>query len=347
VKQILAAACALLMTASMSQAADYPAPKPSDVTLKDFRFHTGEVMPALKIHLTTIGDPSKPAVLVLHGTGGSGPSMLIPGFAGTLFGAGQPLDAENYFLILPDAIGTGKSTKPSDGLRAAFPHYNYDDMVQAQYRAITEGLGVKHVHLVIGNSMGGMQTWLWGATYPGFMDKLVPMASQPTAMASRNWMMRRLLLESIRRDPAYMGGNYTTPPPSLSVASVMFNTATNGGTLAYQMLAPTSAKANALVDERLAAPTADANDFLWQWGSSEDFDPQAKLGLITAKVLAINSADDERNPPETGITVAALKQIKSAQLYLIPASTETRGHGTTGGVARLYAKELAAFLAEK
>jgi homoserine O-acetyltransferase len=337
----------MMMITAAAQAADNVAPQERDIVLKEFRFHTGETLREVKIHVTTLGDPTKPAVLVLHGTAGSAASMLIPGFGGALFGPGQPLDTGKYFLILTDAIGSGKSTKPSDDLRASFPHYNYDDMVQAQYRAITEGLGVKHLRLVIGNSMGGMQTWMWGETYPGFMDALVPLASQPTAMASRNWMMRRLMLESIKRDPAYLNGNYITQPPMLAVANAMYNTATNGGTLAYQDQAPTAAKANALVDQRLAAPQLDANDFVWQWSSSEDYDPQPKLGLITAKVLAINAADDERNPPETGLTVAALKQVKRARLYIIPASTETRGHGTTGSVAKLFAPELAKFLAEK
>ncbi len=336
-----------VFAAIAAQAADLPTPQERDVILKDFRFHTGQTLPALKIHLTTIGDPANPAVLVLHGTTGNAASMLTPGFAGALFGAGQPLDAARHFLILPDSIGSGKSTKPSDGLRAQFPPYDYDDMVQAQYRAITEGLGVTHLRLVIGNSMGGMQTWLWGEAYPGFMDALVPLASQPTAMGSRNWMLRRLLLESIRRDPAYLGGNYTTQPPMLAVANAFYATATSGGTIAYQDQAPNAVKANALVDQRLAAPQLDANDFLWQWASSEDYNPQPKLERITAKVLVINAEDDERNPPETGITLAALKQVKTARLYLIPASTQTRGHGTTGSVARLFAPELAKFLAEK
>ena len=336
----------LLTVAVTAHSADYPRPRERDVILKDFHFHTGETLHELKIHITTVGDPAKPSVLVLHGTAGSGASMLTPSFAGALFGPGQALDAEKNFIILTDAIGTGTSAKPSDGLRADFPHYNYDDMVQAQYRAITEGLGVQHLRLVIGNSMGGMQTWVWGVTYPGFMDMLVPMASQPTAMASRNWMMRRLLIESIKRDPAYRDGHYTTQPPMLAVANAMYGTATNGGSLAYQDQAGTTARANALVDQRLAAPQMDANDFVWQWASSEDYDPQAKLGQITARVLAINAADDERNPPETGVTAAALKQIKNARLYLITASTETRGHGTTGGVAKLFAPELAKFLAE-
>ncbi len=196
----------------------------------------------------------------------------------------------------------------------------------------------------MGNSMGGMVTWLWGEAHPDFMDALVPMASQPSAMASRNWMLRRMLIESIRNDPAWNNGNYTTQPGSLRLANVFFGIATSGGTLAYQSLAPTREKADKLVEERLAAPmTADANDFLYQWGSSGDFDPSAGLERIQAQVLAINAADDERNPPETGVTERELKRIKSARLLLIPASSETRGHGTTG-TAKFYTKQLGEFL---
>ena len=344
-KRLLLAAAMMLPLASPVLAADYPAPQTKDVVLKDFRFHSGESLPEITIRLTTIGDPDKPAVLVLHGTAGSGPSMLTPAFAGQLFGPGQALDATKYFIVLPDALGTGQSTRPSSsGLKGKFPHYDYTDMVNAQYRAIIEGLNLKHLRLVIGNSMGGMQTWMWGEAHPGFMDRLVPMASQPTAMASRNWMLRRLLVETIRQDPTYMGGDYTTQPQSLRIANVFFATATSGGTLAYQAQAPNAAKANAMVDERLAAkPPADANDFVYQWASSENYDASADLEKITAPVLVINSADDERNPPETGVTEAALKRVKNAKLLLIPASTETRGHGTTG-FAKFYAKELAEFL---
>lgn len=342
---VVRALIVLLCLPVFAWAAEYPPPETREVVLKDFHFHTGEVLPEVKIHLTTLGDPGKPAVLVLHGTGGSGATMLIPGFAGQLFGPGQALDAAKYFIVLPDSLGTGASAKPSDGLRAKFPHYDYADAVQAQYRALTEGLGLRHLRLVIGNSMGGMQTWVWGETYPSFMDALLPMASQPTPMGARNWMLRRLLVESIRRDPAYQDGDYTRQPPSLAIANVLYSTATNGGTLAYQALAPNAAKANALVDERLAAPAPrDANDFVYQWASSEDYDPTSKLGLITARVLAINSADDERNPPETRVTAAAIGRLKHARLFLIPASAETRGHGTTGSLAQLYAKELAAFM---
>jgi homoserine O-acetyltransferase len=326
-------------------AADYPAPKDGDWVAQDFKFHSGEVMPAVRPHYTTIGDPSGQPVLVLHGTGQSGRAMLTPGFAGELFGAGQPLDAARYFIILPDALGTGKSTRPSETLRAGFPHYNYDDMVLAQYWLVTEGLGIRHLRLVVGNSMGGMHVWLWGEAHPEFMDALVPMASQPTEMASRNWMMRRTLIETIRQDPAYDGGRYATQPPSLRLANVFMGIGTSGGTLAYQALAPTRAKADALVDERLAAPApADANDYIYQWDSSRDYNAAPGLDRISAPLLAINSADDERNPPESGLMVAAMQRVKNGHLLLIPASADTRGHGTTG-MARFWASQLAEFLA--
>jgi homoserine O-acetyltransferase/O-succinyltransferase len=337
---------ALLLPSAAAMAAEYPTPKQGDWIARDFRFHTGETMSEVKLHYTTIGDPSGIPVVVLHGTGGSANSMLTPAFAGELFGAGQPLDATKYFIIIPDALGHGRSSKPSDGLKTKFPQYNYSDMVDAQYRLLSEGLGIRHVRLIIGNSMGGMNTWLWGEKYPQYMDALVPMASQPTAMASRNWMLRRMMLESIRRDPEYNNGNYTTQPQSMKLASVFFGIATNGGTLNYQKLAPTREKADKFVDARLASPmTADANDFLWQWGSSGDFDPAPELEKIEATVLAINAADDERNPPETGVTLEALKRVKNGRLYLILASDETAGHGTTGN-AKFYAKELKKLLEE-
>jgi homoserine O-acetyltransferase/O-succinyltransferase len=266
----MAGVLAFTLTSVWALAADYPAPTEGDWVARDFRFHTGEVMPELRLHYRTVGNPSGDPVLILHGTGGSGASMLTPAFAGELFGSGQPLDASKYLVILPDAIGTGKSSKPSDGLRTKFPKYNYDDMVEAQYRLVTEGLGIRRLRLVLGNSMGGMQTWLWGERYPDFMDALVPMASQPTPMASRNWMLRRMMIEMIRNDPEWNNGNYTSQPRSL---------------------------------------------------------------------LAINSADDERNPPETGITERELKRVKNGRLYLVPASEDTRGHGTTG-MARFWKREL-------
>jgi homoserine O-acetyltransferase len=328
------------LTSFAALAADYPAPKQGEWIVKDFKFHTGETLPALKLHYTTIGDPAGLPVLVLHGTGGSAASMLTPGFAGELFGAGQALDAAKYFIIIPDGVGHGQSSKPSDGLKTAFPKYNYDDMVEAQHRLVSEGLGVKHLRLVIGNSMGGMQTWLWSEKYPQFMDVAVPMAAQPTEMSSRNWMMRRAMLETIRNDPDYNGGNYTTQPRMMKYALLAYGVASIGGTLAYQMQAPTAAKADKIIDDRLAAAiTADANDYLWQWESSHDYNAAAGLEKIEATLLAVNAADDERNPPETGLMVDALKRVKSGKLYLIPASTETRGHGTTG-TAGMYKQRL-------
>ena len=327
------------LTSFAAVAADYPAPKQGDWIAKDFKFHTGDLMPELRLHYTTVGEPTGQPVLVLHGTGGSALSMLTPGFAGELFGPGQPLDAAKYYIIIPDSIGHGKSSKPSDGMKAMFPKYDYEDMVDAQQRLLTEGLGIKHVRLVIGNSMGGMHTWIWGEKYPGYMDALAPMASQPTEMASRNWMMRRMMLETIRNDPDYNGGNYTAQPRMIKYASVMFGVATAGGTLNYQKLAPTTAQADKMIDDRLKAPfVADANDFIYQWDSSHDFNPAA-LEKIEASVLAINSADDERNPPETGVTDAAMKRIKNAKLYLIPASSDTKGHLTTGD-AKFYKQPL-------
>ena len=337
---------ALVLLSAVALAAEYPAPKQGDWVAHDFRFHTGEVMSEVRLHYTTIGDPSGIPVVVLHGSGGSANNMLTAAFAGELFGPGQPLDAKKYFIIIPDALGHGNSSKPSDGLRAKFPQYNYSDMVDAQYRLLSEGLGIQHVRLLIGNSMGGMNAWLWGEKYPGYMDVLVPMASQPTAMASRNWMLRRMMLESIRRDPEYNNGNYTTQPHSMKLASVFFGIATAGGTLNYQKLAPTREQADKLVDARLAsAMTADANDFLWQWGSSADYDAAPGLEKIEATVLAINAADDERNPPETGLITQAMKRVKNGKLYLILASDETSGHLTTGN-AKFYKQELQKLLEE-
>ena len=335
-----AVSAALALTSLSAMAADYPAPKQGDWIAKDFKFHTGETMPELRLHYTTVGEPTGQPVLVLHGTGGSAASMLTPGFAGELFGAGQPLDASKYYIIIPDNVGHGKSSKPSDGMKTAFPKYNYDDMVDAQYRLVKEGLGIKHLRLVIGNSMGGMHSWIWGVKYPQAMDVVVPMASQPTEMAARNWMLRRMMIETIRNDPDYNGGNYTSQPRMMKYAINAYGVATGGGTLAYQALAPTAAKADKMVDDRLAtAITADANDFIYQWESSHDYNPSAGLEKIEATLLLINAADDERNPPETGVTDAAIKRIRNGKLYLIPASPETRGHLTTGN-AKFYAGKL-------
>ena len=335
---VLPAIFALMSCAA--SAADYPSPKQGDFIALDFKFHSGELMKELRLHYTTIGEPTGQPVLVLHGSGGSAASMLTPAFAGELFGTGQPLDAAKYFIIIPDGIGHGKSSKPSDGMRTAFPNYDYDDMVEAQFRLVKEGLGIKHLRLVIGNSMGGMHAWLWAEKYPDMMDTVVPMASQPTAMAARNWILRRMMIETIRNDPDYNNGNYVSQPRMMKYAVAAYGFASSGGTLAYQNQAPTAEQADRMIDERLAAPvTTDANDFIYQWQASHDYDASARLSKIEATLLAINSADDERNPPETGVTVDAIKQIRNGRLSLIPASVETRGHGTTGS-AKFYKQQL-------
>jgi len=337
-------ALALALVSLSSWAADYPAPREGVWVARDFRFHTGEVMPELRLAYTTVGAPTGEPVIVLHGTTGSAASMLTPAFAGELFGAGQPLDATRYYIVLPDALGHGRSSKPSDGARAKFPRYNYDDMVLAQHRLVTEGLGIRHARLVMGNSMGGMHTWIWGVRHPDFMDALAPMASQPSEMASRNWMLRRLITDSIRNDPEWKDGNYTAQPKSAQFASVFYAIATNGGTLAHQKAAPTREAADKLLDARLAAPfRGDANDTLYQWDSSRDYNPSPGLERIQAALLAINSADDERNPPETGIMERELRRVKNARLHLIPASESTAGHGTTGQ-AKFYSQALAELL---
>jgi homoserine O-acetyltransferase len=254
-------------------AAEYPAPREASWVARDFRFHTGEVMPQVTLNYRTIGSPTGEPVLVLHGTAGSGSgaSMLTPAFAGELFGPGQPLDATRYYIIIPDTIGHGKSSKPSDGLRTKFPKYNYDDMVDAHYRLLTEHLNVRHVRAIIGNSMGGMETWIFATKYPDYMDVAIPMACFPTEMSSRNWMLRRLITDSIRNDPDWKDGQYTQQPKSPRVASVFFGIATSGGNQALYKAAPTREKADALLEK------------------------------IKAVVLAINAADDERNPPELGV----------------------------------------------
>ena len=320
-------------------------PHHGDWVARDFKFHTGEVMPELHLHYTTLGDPRGVPVLVLHGTGGAGDDLLAAPFAGELFGPGQPLDATRYFIILPDAIGHGASSKPSDGLRAKFPHYDYNDIVDAQYRLVTEGLGITHVRLVIGISMGGMNTWVWGERYPDFVDALVPLASQPTAMAARNWMLRRLVIEAIENDPLYSGGNYKTQPPALKYAQALYDVASDGGTLHVQAKAATRELADKLVERILSAPsTDDANDTIWALDASRTYDPEPRLAKIRAAVLAINSADDERDPPETGVMARAMKQVKHGRVYVIPASSETSGHSTVFR-AKFYAKQLSAFLA--
>ena len=323
---------------------NHPEPKTGSWTARNFRFGSGDVLPELRLAYSTIGDPRGEPVMILHGSNSSGGNLLTPHFAGELFGPGQPLDASRYFIILPDSIGTGRSSKPSDGLRAKFPRYNYDDCVRAQHVLLTEHLGIDHLRLLLGHSMGGMQTWIWAQKYPRFMDVAVPMASQPGPMSGRNWMLRGLLIDAIPNDPDWLGGNYEAPPRGWKAASIFFSVATNGGTQALHKLAPTREQADALVDQRLTAPMpGDANDHLFQWNASRDYDPSAGLEKIEAAVLAINAADDERNPPELGLLERAIARLPNGRLLLIPATSDTAGHGTTE-MARLWKDELAALL---
>ncbi len=306
-------AAVTVLGAERAQAADPPQPQQGDFVVKDFRFHTGEVLPELRLHYATVGAPTGEPVLVLHGSSGSGQTMMTKSFAGELFGPGQPLDAAKYFIVVPDAIGSGKSSRPSDGMGPRFPKYTYEDMVVAQHRLLTEHLGIRHLKLVIGQSMGGMHAWMWGEMYPDFMSVLVPMGSQPTAMAGRNWMLRRMMIEMIRSDPAYNNGNYTAEPPSLRLAANFFSMATSGGTQALHHAAPTRAQADKIVEARLAGRfTADANDYIYSYEAARDYDPSPGLEKIKARVLAINAADDERNPVELGQASPHLR--KSVQI---------------------------------
>ena len=307
-----------------------------DFVMRDFHFSDGSTLPELRIHHRTLGQPRRDArghvrnaVLILHGTTGSGAAFLSPNFAGVLFGPGQLLDTATHYVILPDGIGTGKSTKPSDGLHARFPHYGYEDMTTAQHRLVTEGLGVDHLLLVMGTSMGGMQTWMWGERWPDFMDGLVPLASVPTQIAGRNRMMREMVSQSVREDPEWKGGDYTSPPHGLYGALEMLFMMTSSPKW-LQHVAPTRDSANAYitrwVNERMR--TVDANDFVYQFEASYDYDPSSKLGTIRAPLLAINSADDQVNPPELGIIDTAIRRVPRGRFVLLPITDQTRGHGT-------------------
>ena len=269
------------------------------------------------------------AVLITHGTTGSGAQFIRPEFAGELFGPGQPLDATKYFIILPDGIGHGQSSKPSDGLHAKFPRYGYRDMVEAQYRLLTEGLGVDHARLVMGTSMGGMQTWLWGELHPDFMDALMPLASLPTQISGRNRAWRRMIIDAIRNDPAWDGGDYKTQPPSLRTAAEML-WFMSSNPVVRQKEAPTLAKTDTVLDEFADhyMKTADANDVLYAVEASRDYDPGPGLEKIRAPLLAINSADDLINPPELGILEREIKRVPQGRAVVIPLSDKTRGHGS-------------------
>ena len=317
--------------------ANYPPPVEGDYTLADFHFRSGEVLPQLKIHYRTIGTPSRDgsgvvrnAVLIMHGTGGTGTQFLSPQFAGVLFGPGQLLDATRHFIILPDGIGHGSSSKPSGGLHAKFPHYTYDDMVAAQYKLITDKLGVNHLRLVMGTSMGGMHTWIWGETYPDFMDALMPLASLPVEIAGRNRMMRRMIMDAIRNDPAWSGGEYKSQPQQGLTSAENILLLMGSAPLQWQKQAPTRDAADKFYEDRLRAGMArtDANDMLFYFDASREYNPAPKLEDIKAPLVAINSADDQINPPELGVMEREIKRVKQGRYVLIPISDQTRGHGT-------------------
>jgi homoserine O-acetyltransferase len=311
-------------------------PAPDEAILRDFRFSSGETLPELKIRYVTIGrrlddgrGKTANAVLVLHGTGGSSAQFLGPEFAGVLFGPGQPLDASRFYVVIPDGIGHGGSSKPSDGLRARFPRYTYGDMVRAQYRLLTESLGVTHLRLVIGTSMGGMHAWVWGETHPGFMDALMPLACLPAPIAGRNRMWRKMAMDLIRGDPGWNGGNYALQPRGLRGALSLL-LAVSGSPLQWMQDAPDRAAADAAVDRWMNARLAktDANDLLWALDASRDYDPWPDLEKITAPLLALNFGDDAINPPELGILEKGVARVKLGQAVVFPVSEKTRGHQT-------------------
>jgi len=343
----------LVAAASEISAADYSAPAEGDYTIRDFKFASGEILPELRIHYRTLGKAEKDAqgetrnaVLITHGTTGSGAQFIRPEFAGELFGKDQPLDATKFFIVLPDGIGHGKSSKPSDGMHAKFPRYGYIDMVEAQYRLLTDGLGVNHARLVMGTSMGGMHTWLWGEAHPDFMDALMPLASLPMQISGRNRAWRRMIIDAIRNDPAWSGGEYKTQPPSLRTTAEMLWFMSSNPVL-RQKEAPTLRDADDKIDKFVAdyLKTGDANDVLYALEASHDYDPGPALEKIRATLLAINSADDLINPPELGILEREIQRLPHGRAIVIPLSDKTRGHGSHT-IAALWKDELAKLLKE-
>jgi homoserine O-acetyltransferase len=343
----------VIFTASFVFAADYPTPTEGDYVVRDFKFTSGETLPELRLHYRTLGKPEKDAqgkttnaVLLMHGTTGSGAQFIRPEFGGELFGKDQPLDTTKFFVVLPDGIGHGKSSKPSDEMHAKFPRYGYIDMVEAQYRLLMEGLGVNHARLIMGTSMGGMHTWLWGELHPDFMDALMPLASLPTQISGRNRAWRRMIIDAIRNDPAWEGGEYKSRPPSLRTAAEMLWLMSSNPVL-RQKDAPTLAKTDEVLDKFVEqiVKTDDANDVLYALEASHDYDPGPNLEKIQAPLLAINSADDLINPPELGILEGEIKRLPKARVVVIPLSDKTRGHGSHT-IAALWKDHLVKLLEE-
>src|SRR5437016_249200 len=356
-KKVVAGVFLALTVAAVAAArAQYPAPIEGDFVISNFRFTSGETLAQLRLHYRTVGKPERDArgivrnaVLVMHGTGGTGTQFIRPEFAGELFRAGGVLDASRYFIIIPDGIGHGGSSRPSDGLRARFPHYGYVDMVEALYRLLTEGLGVNHLRLVMGTSMGGMHTWLWGELHPDFMKALMPLACLPTQISGRNRAWRRIVIDAIRNDPDWNNGEYPAgagQPPSLRTAAEMLWFMSSNPVL-RQKEAPTLAKTDEVLDKFVAqiVKTDDANDVLYALEASHDYDPGSNLEKIRAPLLAINSADDLINPPELGILEREIKRVPRGRAIVIPFSDKTRGHGSHT-IAALWKDQLVKLLKE-
>ncbi len=335
-----------LFIGSEQSAATYPPPVEGDFVLKDFKFKSGETLPELRLHYHTIGAPRKDshgvvrnAVLALHGTTGSGNSLIVPSFAGELCKPGGLLDAARYYIIFPDGIGHGKSSKPSDGLHARFPKYTYDDMVLAQYRLLNEGLGVNHLRLVIGTSMGGMQSWVWGETYPDFMDALMPLASAPVEIAGRNRVWRKMIIDAIRNDPGWNNGDYTSPLRAMETVSDVM-AIMGSAPLHMHEEAPTRDAADRLsraAENRMRG--IDPNDVMYAFEASREYNPAPRLGKIKTPLIAVNSADDQINPPELGILEREIKKVPRGKFVLIPISAATRGHGSHT-IAKLWERDL-------
>jgi len=334
--QALGVLTLLSVAVAAPAAAQVPAPSQGDYVIRDFRFRSGEVLPELRIHYRTLGTPRRDAqgvvrnaVLIMHGTTGSGAQFMNERFAGELFGPGQLLDASRYYLVLPDDIGHGQSSKPSDGLRARFPRYGYLDMVEAEFRLLREGLGVDHLRLVMGTSMGGMHSWLWGEQHPEMMDALMPLASLPTQISGRNRVWRRIVIDAIRGDPGWQGGEYSSQPPSLRTAAEMLYYVSSNSSL-RQQAAPTLKEQDAALDAYVAqlVERADANDVLYAVESSYDYDPGPRLEAIRAPLLAVNSADDLVNPPELGILERETLRVPNGRAVVIPFGPDSVGHGT-------------------
>jgi homoserine O-acetyltransferase len=323
-------------TSLAARPADYPAPQQGTFVVKDFQFKSGEKLPEVKLHYYTLGAPQKDAsgkvsnaVLILHGTGGTGRQFLTANFGGVLFGPGQLLDASKYFIILPDNVGHGESSKPSDGLHMRFPHYEYDDMIELQYRLLTQGLGVNHLRLVMGTSMGGMHSWLWAEQHADFIDAAMPLASQPVEIAGRNRMMRRMIMDAIRTDPSWNNGEYKEQPHGLADALHIL-ILMSSAPVRMQKEEPTRDLADKYLEDYVAdhVKTTDANDMLYYFDASRNYNPEPQLEKITAPLTAVNSADDTINPPELKIIDRDIQRVKNGKYVLLPISDQTRGHGT-------------------